>query len=191
MSDNKETFRFGSRASAYYVCVQAKEPQYLPGTSTIIGQSKEILAEFGECEGEYEALDRNGEPLVDPGTGQQFGKTANIRGHFFDSREQQRTKGWTDEEHDRVVARLTYLCDHPVHRADIWLLEDVKLAPPWPTYDTTHHNTVIQIARDTGMLGETLNYEVQNKNRPAVTAKLRELLAADRREREAAEALVA
>ncbi len=186
---NKQTYRFGSRASCYYVCVQAKEPKYLPGTATIVGHSKEILAEFGVHEGEYVVLDTNGEPMIDPHTGIQVGRTANVRGHYFDSRAQQQQKNWTDEEHDRVVARLQHLCVQEPQ--DIWALSDVKLGQPWPTYDTTHHNTIPQTAASIGLLGEALNYETQNRNRDSVVAKLRDLIEADTRERAAEEALVA
>ncbi len=185
----KKTYRFGSKAACHTVIVRGAEPQYAPGTAVIIGRQRELLAEFGEIGPEFQVLDINGDPLLDPGTGRAMGFTANARGHFWDSRVAQETHGWTDEEHDRVVARVQYCCKiDPKH---VWELEDVRFDPPWPKYDTTHHNTIPQIASDAGLLGETIRYEQQNKNREALVKKLEALIAKEQEEMDAEGALVA
>jgi hypothetical protein len=172
----KKDFRFGSRASCYYVCIQAKEPKYLPGTATIIGYEKEILAEFGVAEGEYMVTDKNGEPMLDEGTGLPFGRTANIRGHYFDSRAQQEQKGWTDAEHDRVVARLQHLCVQEPQ--DVWALEDVRLAPPLPGWESLSAARRIAISAELGLVGDALAYERQQNTDPDLIAKLERKVAA-------------
>ncbi len=172
----KKTFRFGSRASCYYVCIQAREPEYLHGTATIIGYKREILAEFGVAEGEYVVNDKNGDPMLDPGTGLPVGRTANVRGHYFDSRAQQEQKGWSDEEHDRVVLRLQHLCKQEPQ--DIWSLEDVKVGPPLPSWDNLSAARKVAIAAEVGMLAEALAYESQEATDPELVERLEKKVAA-------------
>ncbi len=186
----KKTFRYGSRASMYYVCIQAREPEYLPGTATIVGHKKEILAEFGVADGEYVVTDKNGEPMLDPGTGLPIGRTANIRGHYFDSRAQQEQKGWTDEEHDRVVARLNYLCVREPQ--DIWALEDVRIGEPIPGWDKLSSARKAALAGElTGILEHALVYERQEAADPELVAKLEKKVAANAQEQALEESLVA
>jgi hypothetical protein len=170
----KETFRFASKASAHTVIVSGNRPIRHPTTGDIIGYTKELVAEFGECEPEQDVFDVNGDPLVDPYTGQQFGKTANIRGHFFDSRQQQEAKGWTDDEHDRVVAQVQRAAAQ--HPGLLWELKEQKVPAPWPNYDTTDRAKIVDIAQTLGFVGEALAYEKQNRNRSTITGPLEQII---------------
>ncbi len=186
----KQTFRYGSKASAYQAIIQGAEPNYLPGTATMVGRTKEIVAEFGaDVSGEYDVLDANGEPLIDDGTGMPVGRTSNIMGHYFDSRQQQAEKNWTDEEHDRVVARLDYLCRiRPEH---VWKLEDAKLDAPLPGWNDLSSARKLAISAELGIVGNALQYERQEARDAELVGRLEKKLAAEDEAREQEEALVA
>lgn len=51
------------------------------------------------------------------------------------------------------------------------------LVAPWPTYDSTHHNSIVGLAETTGTAVEALAYERANKARPSVIADLESFLA--------------
>lgn len=94
---------------------------------------------------------------------------------YYNTKEAQHQFGWTDEEHDLIVNRLTeqgYLEVKPA-----------KQAPPWPAYDklvkqgqrTNEHVAakIVEKVREDGYdAGVVAAYEAQNLNRPEVLAAL-------------------
>lgn len=52
------------------------------------------------------------------------------------------------------------------------VVEAVKAAKPWPSYDDTHHNKVVSLAAELGLVAEALAYEQENKQRPTVIEQL-------------------
>lgn len=185
----KPTFRYGSKASAFQAIIQGPEPEYLPGTATQVGVKKTIVAEFAEQGGEFDVLDANGDALIDPGTGRPVGKTANIRGHYFDSRMQQEAKGWTDAEHDRVVARLEFLCT--TQPGQVWRLEAPRFGEPLPGWDGLSAARKLALAGELGVVGEALNYERQEAADLELVGRLEKKLAVQAAEAEAEDALTA
>ncbi len=171
--------RFGSKASAFQVVVQGQDPIRHPSTGDIIGHKKELVAEFA----------MHGKEIDVPGPDGSIIKAADIHGHFFDSAMQAEEKGWTDEERERVEEAVLYHCKR--QPGQVWLIEEQKLAQPWPTYDETHHKSIPQVAQTVGMVAEALAYEKQNKDRAEVVQRLSELLAVDAEAAEAEQALTA
>lgn len=57
------------------------------------------------------------------------------------------------------------------------VIEEVKAAKPWPSYDETHHNKVSVLASELGLVNEALAYERENKNRSSVVEQLEASLA--------------
>lgn len=94
---------------------------------------------------------------------------------YYSSRDAQQQNGWTDEEHDLIVARLRELGYIEV--------EPVKATPPWPAYDkltAQGRRTVEMVAEKIVATVQDLEldaatvaaYERQNLNRPEVLAAL-------------------
>ena len=179
---------YESPYSLYQIMVQGKEPIYAGASATIIGYTKEIIAEFGVAGPEVDRVvyDEKGEaqPVLDVSSGMPL-KTAYIIGGVFDLQEQASRKGWTDEEVDMVRSVVDRICrEYP---AEVKKRAKTKASAPVPTYDTLHHKAIPGLMEQLGLVGEALNYERENKNRAEVVAKLEELLVKDRAE----EALVA
>lgn len=156
---------YRSKASAYQVLVQGREPIGYDMRGEPNRWTKELTAEFAHHGGEFLYTDHL--------TGATE-RGAYINGHFFDSAQQAEDKGWSQEEHDLVVEVLDDLCmKRPEH---IWVVERAKAAKPWPTYDETHHSKVVGIAEATGVAAEALAYESENKNRETIIKGLTEAL---------------
>jgi hypothetical protein len=156
---------YGSKASAYQVLVRSAYDQWNQDGSVLLSRRPPLTAEFASHNGEVR--------FENPLTG-QMDTGADIRGHFFDSAVQAEEKGWTQQEHDDVVAVLDRLCvQDPEH---IWAHSVAKAGKPWPTYDGVHHNQVPVLAEQLGLVAEALTYEQQNANRASVVAKLSEIL---------------
>jgi hypothetical protein len=153
--------------AALQVPVRDESPIYHHTTGVQIDMVSRLVAEFGVHGGEV--------TTTDPLTG-QLEKRALIRGGFFDTEEAKERMGWSDEEHDSVVAKLDRLCrDEPYLIAKIEHVP-VFAAPPWPTYDETHWKTIPTLADSLGFTAQALAYEKENKNREAVVAGLEEKL---------------
>ena len=60
---------------------------------------------------------------------------------------------------------------------DFIVVEAVKVAKPWPSYDTTHHNKIPALASELGLIVEALAYEQENKQRASVIEQLEAALA--------------
>jgi len=164
---------YGSRAKAFQVILQGRNPVRWDMTGRPIEWTKELVAEFAFHAGEYTFHNQ----LTDgPDTG------AIIYGHAFDSIAQGEQKGWTQEEHDAVVARIDELCEQ--QPGEVWQITAPKFEKPWPKYDDSHHNQVAVLAEQLGLVAESLAYERQNASRPSVIAKLEELLSAKETEEE-------
>jgi hypothetical protein len=160
---NGKTYR--SKASAYQVLVRPKFDQWNQDGSVLINTRPPLTAEFAYHNGEVR--------FQNPLTG-QMDTGADIRGHFFDSAAQAEQKGWTQDEHDEVVAVLDRLCaSDPEH---IQPHSAAKAEKPWPTYDAAHHNQIPVLAEQLGLVVEALTYEQENANRPSVVEKLSEIV---------------
>lgn len=156
---------YGSKASAYQILVRPRKDVWNHDGSVLIDTRPALTAEFAYHGGEF--------TFHNPLTGSQdIG--ADIRGHFFDSAEQAREKGWSQEEHDMVVAAVDRKCQSEPEY--VWEVTLAKVAAPWPTYDKTHHNQIPVLAEQLGLVAEALAYEQQEKARPAVVEKLSELV---------------
>ena len=148
-------------------CRRYAAPVYTPDGSGIVREEIPALwAEFGVYGGEFAYID----PLTDQ---TEFG--SEFRGGYFDLDAQAAEKGWSDVEKEIVARHMLSMlnkswCQFTLHDAP-------KVAPPWPTYDDAHHNQVVALAVQLGLVAESLLYEEQNKNRDSVVAKLREELA--------------
>lgn len=55
---------------------------------------------------------------------------------------------------------------------DFIVVEEVKAAKPWPSYDDAHHNKIASLAAELGLVAEALAYEQENKQRPTVLEQL-------------------
>lgn len=155
-----------TKASAHQHIVQGREPvRWLPNGEAV-EYTKELVAEFAHHGGSFS--------FYNPLTG-TTDTAADIRGHFFDSAAQAEEKGWTQEEHDMVVESLDALCDRS---GLVQRVERAKAGKPWPTYDETHHSKIVATAELAGFVPEALQYEQENKNRPAVVEGLRKALEA-------------
>lgn len=163
-------------------CCFPEQPEIRNHDGTLMREKGRALwAEFGiygpevqrtkadEVTGEVEAVNDmfDGTPLF----------SADIRGGWFDLDAQAEQKGWDDREKELVAEHmLKKLRDADCQFA---LVErgPVVYAAPWPTYDATHHNQIPTLAASLGFAQAALAYELQNKNRETVVAKLRELVA--------------
>ena len=166
------------------VPVQAAEPIYAGASATVIGHSKEIVAEFGVAGPEVSRLDENGDQVNDQYTGEPL-KAVSIVGGVLDLQAQAEQKGWTPEEVEMVRAKLDYACRTEPDK--VRRRSKARAAAPWATYDTIHHKKIPVLAEQLGLVAEALSYEKENKNRDEVVSKLEAALAGGRVE----EALVA
>lgn len=90
-----------------------------------------------------------------------------------------REYGWSAEDKELVE---NVLRNHPLNGYRFIEVEDPSLtaAPPWPNYDAAQWKQIPILAVEFGAdISYCIEYEKQNKNRPAVVAALEELLAKD------------
>lgn len=152
---------FQSVAAAYQLCVRSELPIYDHGI--LIRKEKELTAEFG---------DMSAPPIHNDDTGEDYFQ---IRGHFIDTLEQGKKKGWTDEERALVEKKLL-VYQNP---ADHWLHTKPPVGKPWPKYDEAPAASVAALADQLGLIAEALLYEKENKNRKTVIEALRALQVPD------------
>jgi hypothetical protein len=74
-------------------------------------------------------------------------------------------------DEDREAGENLLLND-PAHGIEYIVVEEVKAAKPWPSYDDMHHNKVASLATELGLVAEALAYEQENKNRASVVEQL-------------------
>lgn len=156
---------FTSPAAGFQFIVQGAEPTFSP-SGVVIARQTELTAEFGVFGDEYtwEA-------------GNEQGISADIRGGYFDLDLQAEQKGWSDDDRALVARRLLM---EESRNPDYFLYSKPVVAKPWPTYETTHHNTIPELAVQLGLTEQTLAYERDTKNRASVVEKLEHALAGPR-----------
>ena len=148
------------------ICRSKHEIRAMDGT--VIDTIRELAAEFGVYGSEYTYTDPVTERIE---TGSEF------RGGYFNLDQQAEDKGWTDEEKEIVARHMLRLIESGRAGHSFSLYSRPKVAAPWPTYDSMHFSKVPGFAADLGLVAEALTYELQEKNRETVVAKLREELA--------------
>ena len=146
-------FRLQTRSEAIHIH---------PGTGVETHRTPALTAEFGIFGPEID------QPLAD-GTSH---KSAVIMGGYFDSAEAAERLGWTEDEHDSVVADLKRWCNKWPEAVQLFSKPAASL--PWPTYDAVDAAQIPVLAETLGLLAETIAYESENKNRKTVLAKLNE-----------------
>ena len=175
--------RFIAKYAKYAVQIQPQLSEaYASGATKIIQGA--IIADFtiGEVSGEERALARqmwrfNGfyqeqdlVTIVEP----------DYRISAFDTRKAQAARGWSDETREQVERTLIEMAIETPQ--DLIRIEEIRLSPPWPTYDLFSGNRVQlvkKIIEDGFDLAEVLAYEVENQNRRELVAALEQALEDD------------
>jgi len=159
---------YESAYTAMVVHVRDESPIYHHATGVEISRTKRLVADFGVHSGEVS--------VTDPLTG-QIEQRASIRGGYFDTEEAKERLGWTDDEHDSVVAKLDKICqDEPYLLARVDTRQ-FAASKPWPTYDDAHWKSIPLLAEQLGLVEVTLAYERENKKREAVIEALERKMA--------------
>lgn len=96
----------------------------------------------------------------------------------YDTKFQQEQHGWDDETREYVEE---FLLKNAAYGERYILAESPQelQQPPWPTYDQTQWKQVVHLARETGQLEYTLEYEQNHKNREGIVNQLLEALQTD------------
>lgn len=145
-------------------------PERHPVTGDIIGwKVKRITAEFGTTGGQEQ-------PFTNPETGETV-MTADIRGGFYDTDAAAQQGEWTQDEHDltdRVLRRVA--SERPDYIQEVVAVH-VPAAAPWGTYDDlSDAGKIVAVAREVGMVPETIRYERENLQRADVIVPLQNIL---------------
>ena len=155
---------FRSPYLAYQYIVRPLKHVYAQD-GTVIDTIPELLCEFGVLGEEWRFTN---EETSESEVG------VDMRGHFFDLDQQAEDKGWSDDDR-ALVARV--LLKNQAKFAGEYQLHSARPVPaPWPTYDSTPHGKIADLAASLGLAAEALAYEKQNKNRSTVVAGLQEEL---------------
>lgn len=85
----------------------------------------------------------------------------------FDTEEQ----GYDDET--RGLVEKWMLAKNNIG-VDFIRVEKAKAAKPWPNYDDTHWSKIAGLAKELGLVQESIVYEEENGNRPGVLDALRQ-----------------
>lgn len=157
-----KTYR--SKFAAFNGGVRPEAVHVHPSTGLVTGRTKRLGFDFAKHGAEYEYEDADGNVQRAP----------DIRGHFFNTGVAQRENNWTDEEREAVEYALDQWCERWPEA--VWVVSQAKAPKPWPKYDEAHHNQIPVLAEQLGFVAEALQYEQENKNRPAVVEKLSELV---------------
>jgi len=173
--------RFVSKYAKYMVNVRGPVVEYYA-----TGQSKEIqralVAAFDVAlvDGEERALAR--QHFSFNGFAQEADMVTIVepdaRISAYDTRLAQTEQGWTDEERELVEQVLTENARRLPE--DLILVEEVRLAPPWPTYDRFPGDAkqlLRKVEEDGYSFDDVLAYERENENRPEVIDLLEQALA--------------
>lgn len=146
----KRGLMFQSLAANYQLVVRPETPIWDHGVR--IGTTRELIAEFGNP---------NAPTYHDPDTGDDVVLT---QGHFCQTAEQAKRKGWTPDEQALVEKRLLAEQVPGLH----WLHAEPVAAKPWPRYDVTPEDEIPVLAASLGLIPEANAYEAQNENRKSV-----------------------
>lgn len=88
-----------------------------------------------------------------------------------------REKELDEEDKEFILRQLNYELGR-ADFVDFWVHETPVPAPPWPTYDDTHHAQVASVAEAVGLVAPALHYEQHGRPggpRPTVVEKLQAL----------------
>lgn len=158
---------------SYYADLQAivrsESIIYHPATGVEISRTPALIANFGRHLGEYTTPDWM--------TGGVH-EGAHIQGHFFDSEVAQEEKGWTDDERVAVETELLRLQREQPYLVQQIILEVPAAPKPWPSYDAMTAKQITATAVGTGLVKESLSYELENQNRSTLVAELEKLATA-------------
>ena len=158
---------YKSPFAGFRVQTRSEAVMYHPATGVEINRIPALTAEFGIFGEEFD------QPLPDGTTH----KSASITGGFFDTADAAARLGWTDEEHETVIADLDRWCVR-------WpeAIQELSRQPagkPFPTYDELDDAKVVEFAVLSGLVGEALAYEQENKNRKKVVRAFEDALEAE------------
>ena len=185
--------RFIANYARYTVVIQRDIPEvYGSGLVKVVQEG--IYAHFepgGLTEAERELALRT-LPLS-RGSYQQIDEATPVQPDFRLSVHDTRMHNWTDEVREMVEHELLRLCDiHQGGTGDIVAVPEIRLAPPWPNYDSfagTPAALMRKLVEDGYVLADVLAYERENQNRDKVIEGLEELIANPTGEREMEEVL--
>lgn len=164
---------YRSKYAAYQVLVRPRQDVWGgPDKTVLVDQIPPLTADFAQHGAEYK---------VEAPDGSEY-TASSINGHFFDSAAAAEALGWSQAEHDAVVAALDRVCAQ--RPEEVWAHVLPKAEKPWPTYDDTHHKAIPGLAEQLGLVAEALAYEQENKARGEVVASLTEKLEAQNAEEE-------
>ena len=91
----------------------------------------------------------------------------------FDSLLAQQREGWSNDE--RIMVENTLIAKAQQFPDDVLVIEEIRLSPPWPTYDAfagTQAELIAKLHEDGFDLAEVLAYELQEQKREEVIAAL-------------------
>lgn len=154
---------YKSPFAGFRVQTRSEAVHYHPNTGVEINRTKPLTAEFGLF----------GEELMQELPDGTYHVSANISGGYFDSAQAAESLGWSDEEHESVLADLERWSVRWPEALQLVSKQPADL--PWAKYNETHHNQIPTLAEATGLVAEALAYERENKNRESVVSKLEEL----------------
>ena len=171
---------FGSYISKYRTTLQKESATYVaPGQKNV--HLPRIVAQFRPGVPDYvvNALRKKWPkmPVIHPSVGSPDGP---VPWHsvcsLWDSKEAQRTYGWTDQEREKFEQKLK---SHPRYGLRFIEIEREKIPAPWPAYDKLTAQgrrtiemvaeTIAQKVREDGYVPENvIAYERENLNRQQV-----------------------
>lgn len=94
---------------------------------------------------------------------------------IYDTDEEARQRGWSDDLKKRVESILDNNQDEYYFK-----VEAVKAQKPWPSYDDTDINHIVDVAKVVGVsLEDILAYEDENSKRPEVVSAVQAALKPD------------
>ncbi len=155
---------FWSKYAAFRVNVRAKIEVMHPTLPRVLSTVEPLVAEFAGVLGAEQSVDTPDGTI----------RVADISGHYFDSVVAQEQNRWTDDEREEVEETLLALFKRQPEYGH--LVEAPKAALPWPTYDDTPRDRIVEMAGLLGLVGEALAWEQENANRKTVTGPLSDIL---------------
>jgi hypothetical protein len=159
-------------------CCFPEQPELRNQDGTLQREATRALwAEFGIYGSESQRIDADGEPVNDMFDGTPL-FTAEIIGGWFELDSQAEQKGWDERERELVAEHMLKKLREQDCQFTLVERGPVVHPAPWPTYDETHHNQIPVLAGQLGLASQALAYELQNKRRDGVVAKLREQVSA-------------
>lgn len=158
---------FRSQFTAFRQKVRSPWTHYHPITGVPLEEHAGVYAEFGILGAE--------ESLVNPETGEMT-TSADIRGGFFDSDEAAERLSWSPEIKESVEVVLRRTAQNTPFMVEEVVPVHVPAEIPWPTYDNFDADTVVRLAPELELVGQTVAYEREHLNRVDVLAPLLAIL---------------